>query len=285
MSGIKIIECPRDAMQGIHEFIPTNIKVDYIQDLLKVGFDTLDMGSFVSENVIPQMKDTAEVIRNLDLSNTKTKLIVIIANEKGAELAHEFEEIDYLGFPFSISEIFQQRNTNSTIKGALKRVDNIQNICQKSGKELVIYISMAFGNPYKEDWSIDIAEHWIDVMAAKGIKIISLADTIGTSTPESIEYLVSHLTTTYPKIEIGAHIHTRPDDWKTKVASAFNSGCRRFDGALKGFGGCPMADDNLVGNMPTENLNFFFKDAGIHLDLDERAFSNAMSKAIQVFPL
>ena len=272
-------------MQGIHDFIPTASKVAYIQELLKVGFDTLDMGSFVSERMIPQMKDTGEVLRKLDLSRSNTKLLVIIANEKGAENALDFEEIDYLGFPFSISEIFQKRNTNSNINGALKMVDNIKNICEKSGKELVIYISMAFGNPYHEDWSVEIAEYWTDVMAKKGINIISLADTIGTSTSESIEYLMGNLTSAYPKIEIGAHIHTRPDDWKVKIETAYNNGCRRFDGALMGFGGCPMADDNLVGNMPTEKLDFYFREKGIDLGLNQEAFTNAMIKARQVFPV
>ncbi len=247
-------------MQGIHDFIPTDKKVRYIQSLLEVGFDTLDMGSFVSPKAIPQMKDTAEVIRKLDLSQTNSKLLVIVANSKGAEIATDFDEVSYLGFPFSISETFQQRNTNSSIKEALERIDVIQNISVKSNKELVVYLSMAFGNPYNEEWDIEIAARWMDVMAQRGIKIVSLADTIGTSTVESIEYLVGNLTKRYPDIELGAHIHIRPPEWRVKINAAYTNGCYRFDGAMKGFGGCPMASDELVGNMPTEALLNYFDE-------------------------
>lgn len=284
MSDIKIIECPRDAMQGIHDFIPTETKVRYIQSLLDVGFDTLDMGSFVSPKAIPQMKDTAEVIRKLDLSNTKSRLLTIIANTKGAEISADFDEVNYLGFPFSISEEFQQRNTNASIDEALKRIDSIQNICEKSNKELIVYLSMAFGNPYGEDWNADIAADWVETMVEKGIKIISLADTIGTSTVESIEYLIGNLTKQYPQIEFGAHIHIRPPEWRVKIDAAYKNGCRRFDGAMKGFGGCPMASDELVGNMPTEALINYFNDAKVDLGLDKDAFEKSANMASEVFP-
>lgn len=271
-------------MQGIHQFIPTEDKVRYVQQLLSVGFDTLDMGSFVSSRVIPQLKDTAELLRKLDLSKSKSKLLVIVANVMGAEMTRDFEEIDYLGFPFSISEIFQKRNTNAGIEESLKRVDLIKNICDRSNKELVIYISMAFGNPYNEEWNVDIAAHWVRVMSEMGIKIISMSDTIGSSTVESIEYLMSNLISAYPSIEFGAHIHTRPDDWKMKIEAAYKNGCRRFDGAIRGFGGCPMAEDKLVGNMPTENLIQYFKEVGEQLNLNEKGFNEASEMSLEVFP-
>jgi hydroxymethylglutaryl-CoA lyase len=284
VDAVKLIECPRDAMQGIHQFIPTEDKIRYVQQLLSVGFDTLDMGSFVSPKVIPQLRDTAQLIRKLDLSKSKSKLLVIVANVKGAEIARDFEEIDYLGFPFSISEIFQKRNTNAGIEESLKRVGAIKNYCEKSGKELVIYISMAFGNPYNEEWNVDIAAHWVQVMAEMGIKIVSLSDTIGSSTVESINYLMSNLIPAYPTIEFGAHIHTRPEDWKIKIDAAYKNGCRRFDGAIRGLGGCPMAADSLVGNMPTENLVQYFNEVNEELHLDESLFFKASDLSLEIFP-
>jgi hydroxymethylglutaryl-CoA lyase len=271
-------------MQGIHDFIPTDIKVKYIQALLKVGYDSLDMGSFVSPKAIPQMRDTADVIKKLDLSASISKLLVIIANTKGAEMACSFDEVSYLGFPFSISETFQQRNTNASITEAIKRIDVIQDLCIKSNKELVVYISMAFGNPYGEPWDADIAAKWVDVMASKEIRIISLADTIGTSTVESIEYMMENLVKQYPSIEMGAHIHIRPPEWRVKIEAAYKHGCRRFDGAIKGFGGCPMASDDLVGNMPTEALLNYFDSVNIDLGLNRQAFKEAGDLAMQVFP-
>lgn len=282
---VKIVECPRDAMQGIHDFIPTEKKVAYIQSLLKVGFDTIDMGSFVSASAIPQMKDTAQVIRKLDLSATNSKLLTIVANKKGAELSADFPEVNYLGFPFSISETFQQRNTNASMDEALIRIDDIQNICIKSGKELVVYLSMAFGNPYGEAWDVDIAAKWMEVMVNKGITIISLADTIGSSTVESIEYLVGNLTARYSGIELGVHIHIRPPEWRVKIEAAYKNGCRRFDGAIKGFGGCPMAGDDLVGNMPTEALLNYFDQEGINHGINKDAFRISEENALRTFPV
>lgn len=281
--AFKIIECPRDAMQGIHEFIPTETKVAYIQELLKVGFDTLDVGSFVSPRAIPQMRDTAEVLDHLDLSNTQSKLLCIVANEKGADNAMAFAQVDYLGFPFSVSETFQQRNTNSTIAEAVKRVDYIQNLCVKNNKELVIYLSMGFGNPYGDPWSPDIVHHWADEMVKRGIKIISLSDTIGVSNPENIRLLYSQISNAYPEIEIGAHLHTRPEAWKEKISAAYESGCTRYDGAIKGYGGCPMAADTLTGNMPTEKLLSFLIEHNESPGLDSEAFSNAVLASAKVF--
>lgn len=281
--AFKIIECPRDAMQGIHEFIPTETKVAYIQELLKVGFDTLDVGSFVSPRAIPQMRDTAEVLDHLDLSNTQSKLLCIVANEKGADNAMAFAQVDYLGFPFSVSETFQQRNTNSTITEAVKRVDYIQNLCVKNNKELVIYLSMGFGNPYGDPWSPDIVHHWADEMVKRGIKIISLSDTIGVSNPENIRLLYSQISNAYPEIEIGAHLHTRPEAWKEKISAAYESGCTRYDGAIKGYGGCPMAADTLTGNMPTEKLLSFLIEHNESPGLDSEAFSNAVLASAKVF--
>ncbi|HAW52184.1 MAG TPA: hydroxymethylglutaryl-CoA lyase [Flavobacteriales bacterium] len=271
-------------MQGIHKFIPTEDKVRYVQHLLGVGFDTLDMGSFVSPKVIPQMRDTEHLIKKLDLSKSNSKLLVIIANVKGAEIAHQFEEIDYLGFPFSISEVFQKRNTNAGIEESLKRVDAIRNLCEKSGKELVVYISMAFGNPYNDKWNVDIVDHWVRVMSEMDIRIVSLADTIGSSTVESIEYLMGNLIKAYPSIEFGAHIHSRPDEWRDKIDAAYKNGCRRFDGAIRGFGGCPMAADKLIGNMPTENLIQYFREVKEDLNLNESHFFQASEMSLEIFP-
>jgi hydroxymethylglutaryl-CoA lyase len=281
---MKLIECPRDAMQGIQEFIPTEKKVAYINSLLKVGFDTIDFGSFVSPKAIPQMRDTAEVLRQLDLSSTRSKLLAIIANVRGAQDAVAFDEIDYLGFPFSISETFQQRNTNSSIQESLKRVEEIQSLCVKHNKELVVYISMAFGNPYGDEWSSDTVIRWTKELAALGIRIIALADTIGVSNPDNISYLFSGIIPELPGIEIGAHLHTTPATWEEKIKAAYENGCRRFDSAIKGYGGCPMAKDELVGNMPTEHMVNWLKTNGVHTNIDESAFRNSMELSSETFP-
>ena len=284
MNKVKLTECPRDAMQGIHDFISTEKKVAYINSTLKCGFDTLDFGSFVSPKAIPQMKDTAEVIEQLDLGLGNSKLLAIIANVRGAEDACKFEEISYLGFPFSISETFQQKNTNSSIAESLKRVEGIQNLCVKHKKELLIYISMAFGNPYGDKWNSDIAIEWTKKLSSFGIKNFAMADTIGVSNPENISYLFSKLIPEFQKLEIGAHLHTTPDTWKEKIEAAYNSGCRKFDSAIKGFGGCPMASDKLTGNMPTENLVSYFNERGINTGIYSNAFLDAMQLALTTFP-
>lgn len=283
--NMKIIECPRDAMQGIEQFIPTQKKADYINSLLKVGFDTIDFGSFVSPKAIPQLRDTAEVLGKLDLGNTRSKLLAIIANVRGAQDAVAFNEIHYLGFPFSVSETFQQRNTNSSIEESLKRVEEIQNLCVKNRKELVVYISMAFGNPYGDLWSSDIVIKWTKKLTSMGVKIIALSDTIGVSTSSTISYLFSNIIPEFAGVEIGAHLHTRPDAWEEKVRAAYDNGCRRFDSALKGLGGCPMAEDELVGNMPTENLVSYFNSRKVNLDINASAFNEAMIFAGRTFPI
>lgn len=285
-TNVKLIECPRDAMQGLKEFIPTETKSAYINQLLKVGFDTLDFGSFVSPKAIPQMRDTAEVLGQLELSRTKTKLLAIVANQRGAEDASQFPEINYLGYPFSISETFQIRNTNATIEESLQRVEEIQAICLRSKKELVVYISMGFGNPYGDPWNAETVVKWVDRLTEMGINILQLSDTIGVSNPASIKYLFTNLIPYYqPKgIEIGAHLHTEPHNWKEKIEAAWESGCSRFDGAIKGFGGCPMAKDDLTGNMPTENMVHFFKNREVETGVDEALFETAMGLALKVFP-
>jgi len=262
---MKIIECPRDAMQGISEFIPTDIKAAYINQLLKVGFDTIDFGSFVSPKAIPQLKDTAQVLAQLDLENINSKLLSIIANTRGATDACNFEEINYLGFPLSVSEQFQQRNTKKSIAQALSTVEEIQNLSVKNNKELVVYLSMAFGNPYGENYHPDIVAELTEKLHQLEIGIVALSDTIGVSNPTNIAPLFSRLIQEYPTIEFGAHFHTTPDKWEEKVESAYHNGCRRFDAALKGYGGCPMAKDDLVGNMPTEKLiTYFTEDLGLN---------------------
>jgi len=280
---IKLIECPRDAMQGLHDFIPTTTKAAYINQLLKVGFDTIDFGSFVSPKAIPQLKDTAEVLSNLDLSTTKSKLLAIIANMRGANDAVLFEEIDYLGFPFSISETFQQRNTNSSIIQSLKTVEEIQSLCVKHNKKLVVYISMAFGNPYGDEWNSEIVINWTKKLAALGIQIIALSDTIGVSNKENISYLFSNIIPEFKTVEIGAHLHTTPTTWKEKIVAAYENGCQRFDGAIKGFGGCPMATDKLTGNMPTENLINYFNEIDIKTKIDAKEFNKSMLLANKIF--
>tara|TARA_B110000459_G_scaffold203252_1_gene259035 strand:- start:7046 stop:7897 length:852 start_codon:yes stop_codon:yes gene_type:complete len=282
---VKLIECPRDAMQGLHDFIPTAKKSKYINQLLKVGFDTIDFGSFVSPKAIPQLKDTAEVLNQLDLSNTKSKLLSIVANQRGATDACNFEEINYLGFPFSISETFQLRNTNASLEESLTRVADIQNLCSKNNKKLVVYISMAFGNPYGDLWNSDIVIEWTKKLADLGVEIIALSDTTGVSNPENINYLFSNTIPEFKNIEIGAHLHTTPDTWTEKVNAAYNSGCMRFDGAIKGFGGCPMATDDLTGNMATENLIQYFYQNKIELGLNNVEFEQSMLDALKVFPI
>ncbi len=280
---LKLIECPRDAMQGLHHFIPTRTKIDYLNGLLSVGFDTIDFGSFVSPKAIPQLQDTAEVLANLDLNHTKSKLLAIIANQRGAESACQYEQINYLGYPFSISETFQQRNTNSSIADSLINVEAIQNLCIKHNKELVIYISMGFGNPYGDVWNVDIVEQWVNKMNQIGVKIISLSDTIGIANPESISYLFGNLISSLSHIEFGAHLHSTPDTVREKVEAAYRSGCRRFDGAIKGFGGCPMAADDLTGNMPTEKMIAYFEEIKIEIGLNKAAFRDSWLKADSVF--
>lgn len=283
MEKIKIIECPRDAMQGIKPFIPTQRKVDYIQSLLRVGFDTIDFGSFVSPKAIPQMVDTAEVLAQLDLSQTSSKLLAIIANTQGAELASVHKEIHYLGFPFSISENFQMRNTHKTIAESLVTLQEILNIADKSNKEVVTYISMGFGNPYGDPWNVEIVGEWTEKLANMGVKILSLSDTVGSSTPEVIDYLFSNLITKYPNIEFGAHLHTTPDKWHEKIDAAYKAGCRRYDGAIQGFGGCPMAKDDLTGNMPTEKMLSYFTQQKADTNTSPMSFESAYNVASRLF--
>ena len=282
---IKLIECPRDAMQGLKTFIPTETKAAYINQLLQVGFDTIDFGSFVSPKAIPQMRDTADVLSKLDLDSTSTKLLAIVANRRGAIDAAQFEEIDYLGYPFSISQTFQIRNTNATIEESLERIQSIQEICTNSNKELVAYISMGFGNPYGDPWNVEIVQKWTEELYRIGIRILQLSDTIGVSSPENIHYLFSNLIPAYPDVEFGAHLHTVPSKWKEKIESAYNSGCRRFDGAIKGFGGCPMAKDDLTGNMPTEQMVAYFDQHQMGIDIDINKFLESVDKAAEVFPV
>ncbi len=284
---LKIIECPRDAMQGLKEFIPTEVKAAYINQLLKAGFHTIDFGSFVSPKAIPQMRDTGEVVRRLDLDDSRSKLLAIVANQRGADDAVQFDEITYLGFPFSISETFQLRNTNATIEESLERVERIQNTCLQHGKQLVVYISMGFGNPYGDEWNVEIVQKWVDRLVAMGIRILQLSDTIGVSNPANITYLFSNLIPHYEPqgVEIGAHLHTDPFTWEEKIRAAYQSGCRRFDGAIKGFGGCPMAKDDLVGNMPTENMLRYFQSIGAETGIHPEEFKKCVKMAAKVFPL
>lgn len=280
---MKIIECPRDAMQGLSEFIPTHKKIVYLNQLLKVGFDTIDFGSFVSPKAIPQMRDTAEVLEGLDLSETKSKLLAIVANVRGAEEACKFSAIRYLGFPLSISENFQQHNTNKSISEALNVVNEIQELCEKHNKQQVVYISMGFGNPYGDPYDVGIVEQFSDILSALNVKIISLADTIGVSEPQQIEYLFKSLIKKFPAIEFGAHLHSNPKTSIEKIEAAYNSGCQRFDGALKGFGGCPMAKDELVGNMATETILAFLDSKNDALELNREEFLKALTLVDIVF--
>lgn len=280
---VKIIECPRDAMQGIKEWIPTKVKVQYIQSLLRCGFDTIDVGSFVSPKAIPQMKDAAQVLHSLDLSKTNSKLLTIVANMRGAQDAVQHEMVDYLGYPFSISENFQMRNTHKTIAQSVSLLKDIIALASAHDKELVVYISMGFGNPYGDPWNVDIVGEWTEKLSAMGVKILSLSDTVGTSDPQTIDYLFSNLITRYPSIEFGAHLHTTPTTWHEKVDAAYQAGCRRFDGAIQGFGGCPMAKDELTGNMPTEKLISYFASVNASDNVNTMSFESSYNEALKVF--
>ena len=279
----KLIECPRDAMQGWKTFIPTEKKIEYINSLLKVGFDSIDFGSFVSPKVIPQMADTKEVIQRLKVQGSSTKLLAIIANVRGAEEASVHDEITYLGFPFSVSETFQLRNTNSSIEESLNRVEEIQNLCIKTGKQLVIYISMGFGNPYGDRYSEEIVFEWVNQLVAMDIGIISLADTVGVATPEQVYDMTEYLVDSLPGTEIGVHLHSRPDNWQEKLEAAVKAGCKRLDGALKGIGGCPMADDELVGNMNSELMIYYFEEHGLLHELNKGALAESLRIAGEIF--
>jgi hydroxymethylglutaryl-CoA lyase len=282
-SALSLVECPRDAMQGWAHPIPTEQKVAYLNQLLQVGFDVLDFGSFVSAKAIPQLADTPQVIPQLDLSNTKTKLLAIIANTRGAQDAVKYQQISYLGFPFSISETFQLRNTNKTIAESLIQVQEIQELCQINKKELVVYISMGFGNPYGDPYNADIAIDWVQKLAELGIKTIAMSDTVGLANATDIEYIFKTLIPSFPQLQIGAHFHSSATNWQEKLQSAYDNGCRRFDTALKGIGGCPMAEDELVGNMATENLLYWAKENNIQVNLNKEAFRKAMLMAGEIF--
>ncbi len=286
MKNLKLIECPRDAMQGLHDFIPTDIKAKYINQLLKVGYDTIDFGSFVSPKAIPQLKDTVEVLSKLELEKTNSKLLAIVANERGGNDAAQFDEITYLGYPFSVSETFQQRNTKSSIDQSLMRVEKLREIAKKNNKQMVVYLSMAFGNPYGDNWDVDIVAKWSEVLNKKfDINILALSDTIGVSNPENIKQIFEPLIKEMPNVEFGAHLHSTPETAYEKVQAAYESGCRRFDGAIKGFGGCPMAEDELTGNMPTEVMLNYFTKQNIETGLSESEFKKSMTDALSVFPI
>jgi hydroxymethylglutaryl-CoA lyase len=280
---MKIIECPRDAMQGIPAFIPTALKVAYLNALLKVGFDTLDFGSFVSPKAVPQMQDTEQVLAQLEWSDASTKLLAIVANLRGARQAAVQPGVAYLGFPLSVSETFQQRNTNKSISTAIQEVAQMQDLCLGKGKTLVVYLSMGFGNPYGEPWSPEVVAAFVQILDALAIRTIALSDTIGVANPENIRFLFSHLIPAFPLVEFGAHLHTHPINWQEKAQAAYDSGCRRFDSALRGLGGCPMAKDELVGNMATENLVSFFENIGVPLRIDKEALATAMELSAKVF--
>ncbi len=282
-SSIKIIECPRDAMQGIHHFIPTAKKIEYINQLLAVGFDTIDFGSFVSPKAIPQLRDTAEVLQALHTDKSKSKLLAIVANIRGAEDACKFKAIDYLGFPFSVSETFQQRNTNSSIVESLENVKKIQELCMLHGKQLVIYISMGFGNPYGDDWNPEIVLKWVREINNIGVHIISLADTVGVANPADISSIFSEVIPAFSNVEFGAHLHCTPVNWHEKLDAAYQSGCRRFDVAIKGFGGCPMAGDSLTGNLATENAVQYLLTKKVELNLDVAKLNSCIQFADQLF--
>lgn len=280
---VQLIECPRDAMQGWKDWIPTEKKIQYINALLKVGFHTIDFGSFVSPKAIPQMADTAEVLKGLDLSNTSSKLLAIIANERGAEDAAQYDSIQYLGFPFSVSETFQQRNTNSSIQEALLRVEKIQEICSRSKKEFVVYLSMGFGNPYGDPWSEEIVFHWANELVERGVKILSLADTVGVATPEQVGKITKYLIDALSETTVGVHLHSTASNRTQKLEAAYEAGCGRFDGALKGIGGCPMAKDELVGNMDTEWMIHFLQAKESTVCFNEIALSDALILASEIF--
>jgi hydroxymethylglutaryl-CoA lyase len=280
---IQLIECPRDAMQGWTHFIPTNIKISYLNQLLQVGFDTLDFGSFVSPKAIPQMADTKEVVSQLQLQNSSTKLLAIVANQRGAAEAVMYDEISYLGFPFSISPTFQQKNTNSSMEESFDRVKVIKESCHKTGKELVLYLSMGFGNPYGDPYDEDILLQWADAMVKQEIGIISLADTVGLASPEQIRFALSTLIPQYPSVSFGVHLHSTVSNWKDKLDAAYTAGCKRFDGALKGIGGCPMAQDELVGNMDTEKMIPYFQEKGLLTHLNTSALMESSKQAGKIF--
>ncbi len=279
----KLVECPRDAMQGLHQFVPTTLKSEYMNLLLQVGFDTLDFGSFVSPKAIPQLADTAEVLANLDLNGTKTKLLAIVANLKGVEAAIKFQEISYLGFPFSISETFQQRNTNSSIAQSLTTVEEMLSRCADKNKQAVVYLSMGFGNPYGDEWNYEIVEKWADILVSKGVEIISLADTTGISTPEKIEEILPKLISRYQHTEIGIHLHSTPAERFEKIEAGYHAGVKRIDSALKGFGGCPMAADDLTGNIATEEVISFLNSKGEDLNLNIEKWQDAMALSAKIF--
>ena len=283
MSSIKIVECPRDAMQGIKQWIPSEIKLDYLQSVLSVGFDVVDFGSFVSKRAIPQMSDSAYIIDQLDLSNTTSKLLAIVANERGAFEACSHSSLSYLGFPFSISEIFQMRNTNKSISESFEELKKIKTISEKYSKNLVVYLSMGFGNPYGEPWNYEIVEKWIDKLSDLKIQVISLSDTIGTAVPDDIFNIFSNIIPRYIQVEFGAHFHTRPDDWFKKIDSAYRAGCKRFDGAIQGFGGCPMAKDELTGNLPTEKLISYFNTLNKKTSINSLNFESCYNHALRLF--
>ncbi len=283
LNTIKLIECPRDAMQGWKNFIPAEKKIEYINSLLKVGFDTIDFGSFVSPKAIPQMADTKEIVSKLEITDSKSRLLAIIANLRGAEEASVFDSINYLGFPFSVSETFQRRNTNSSIQESLGRVEEIQNLCIRSGKELVVYISMGFGNPYGDPYDEDVVFEWVNQLVAMDIKIISLADTVGIATAEQVYDMTSYLVESLPGTEIGVHLHSTPDNWEEKLNAAVRAGCKRFDGALKGIGGCPMANDELVGNMNSELMIQFFEGQNLLPALNKEALQESLRIAGEIF--
>ena len=283
MQNVKIIECPRDAMQGVRDWIPTKEKAQFIQSLLNCGFDTIDFGSFVSPKAIPQMKDTSELLSLLDLSSTESQLLAIVANIRGAKDAVMYDQIDYLGYPFSISENFQMRNTHKTIAQSIETLKEILNLADSKNKKVVAYLSMGFGNPYGDPWNINIVGEWTEKLSNMGVKTLSLSDTVGSSTPEIITYLFSELITKYPSIEFGAHLHTTTTKWKEKVSAAYLAGCRRFDGAIQGFGGCPMAKDDLTGNMPTEKILSYFAAEKVNTNINSVSFENAYNEASKIF--
>lgn len=280
---VDLVECPRDAMQGWKAFIDTEKKIEYINSLLQVGFHTIDFGSFVSPKAIPQMADTKELTNNLELKNSTSKLLAIIANTRGASEAVTYQGISYLGFPFSISETFQQRNTNSDIRTSLGRVEEIQKVCLEYNKQLVVYLSMAFGNPYGDEYNGDVLLQWADEMAARDIHIISLADTVGIAAPNQIAAAMNILIPRYKNIQFGIHLHSTVQNWREKLSAAYYAGCKRFDGALKGIGGCPMADDDLVGNINTEWLISFMEENGEQLSINKQALQKSLQLAEEIF--
>ena len=283
MSRIKVIECPRDAMQGVKKWIPTKNKISYIQSLLNVGFDVLDVGSFVSKRSIPQMKDSRKVLESLDLSSTTSKLLYIIANLRGALEACVYPEIDFLGFPFSVSENFQMRNTNKTINQSLEELKKIISVCKSNDKEVVVYLSMGFGNPYGDEWNYEVLEKWISVIKSIGVKTISISDTIGVANPKNIDIVFKNSIKKFRDVEFGAHFHTKPSDWFEKIDSAYKAGCRRFDTTIQGYGGCPMAADELIGNFPTEKLITYMNQKKVNININSLNFESSYNETVKLF--